>query len=207
MDDDHFDSDMISFTKFFVKNCGDAKKFASTANCTVKRSNPNLIFTYEFKKKNKILHIFQDSTSNKKVSPYHKPKICKSYYKGSNLWLLKPTGLNRGRGIEIFNTLEDLNRFINEYLEGEKSPKKKPKSDHQSGSEAESDEEAKNDKKKGPPGTNFRSHTFIVQKYIESPLLVFNRKFDIRVFALVTQDLQLYFFKFESISQPILIII
>lgn len=32
------------------------------------------------------------------------------------MWLLKPTGLNRGRGIEIFDSLEELERILLEYL-------------------------------------------------------------------------------------------
>lgn len=34
----------------------------------------------------------------------------------SYLWLLKPTGLNRGRGIEIFDNLDDLETFLLNYL-------------------------------------------------------------------------------------------
>ena len=34
------------------------------------------------------------------------------------LWLLKPTFLNRGRGIHVFSTLENLVSLINEYFNG-----------------------------------------------------------------------------------------
>jgi hypothetical protein len=29
-----------------------------------------------------------------------------------NIWLLKPTGLNRGRGIHIFTTVEELRQIL-----------------------------------------------------------------------------------------------
>lgn len=32
--------------------------------------------------------------------------------------MLKATGFNRGRGIHVFNKLEDLKRLIKEYTEG-----------------------------------------------------------------------------------------
>jgi hypothetical protein len=34
------------------------------------------------------------------------------------LWLLKPTFLNRGRGIHVFNELEQLTQRISEYQNG-----------------------------------------------------------------------------------------
>ena len=73
-----------------------------------------------------------------------------------NLWLVKPEGLNRGRGIEVFNNLKDIMRFI-----GAKNPKVR----------------------------------YVVQKYIEKPLLYYGRKFDIRVWALYTEDDKVYFCK------------
>lgn len=36
----------------------------------------------------------------------------------SYMWLLKPTFLNRGRGIHIFNDLNTLEKLINDYCEG-----------------------------------------------------------------------------------------
>ena len=195
MDDDSgFASDMHKFTKFFIKHCGDPKKYANYDASSAKKGKPNVLYTYEFKPKNKTLNILQKSINEKKISPYLKPKITGTYYNGGNLWLLKPTGLNRGRGIELFTTLDELNKYINQYLEGEKSPTKKPnKGAEDSGSDSDSGEDAK--AKKGPPGTKVVSHTFVIQKYIEQPLLVNQRKFDIRVYAMVTHEMQLLFFK------------
>ena len=50
-----------------------------------------------------------------------------------------------------------------------------------------------------------RSQTFIIQKYIERPLLVNKRKFDIRVWVALTQDMDVYFFRegyLRTSSQP-----
>lgn len=35
-----------------------------------------------------------------------------SDHQGKNLWLLKPTGFNRGIGIHVFNSLEDLQNIL-----------------------------------------------------------------------------------------------
>lgn len=203
-DDDTFDDEMHRFTKFFIKHCGDPKKYASADQAVVKKGNAKVLFTYEFKQcRGKVLNIMSNFNEEKNVSPYLRPKLTNTYYAGGNMWLLKPTGLNRGRGIELFNTLEDLNKYINQYLEGEralrKQASKEEEEDDEEGEdggeeEGESEDEEK-EAKKGPPRANFRSRTFVIQKYIEHPLLVYQRKFDIRAFAMVTHDMHLYFFK------------
>lgn len=40
------------------------------------------------------------------------------HFSGHNLWLLKPTKLNRGRGIHVVNNLTMLKNLINKYCEG-----------------------------------------------------------------------------------------
>jgi len=62
-----------------------------------------------------------------------------------NIWIIKPAGLSRGRGIQVFSNLDD----ITDYTRGKDS-------------------------------------NWIVQKYIENPLIVNNRKFDLRIWVLVT---------------------
>lgn len=52
------------------------------------------------------------------------------HFDGYNLWLLKPTHLNRGRGIHVFRDLDTLHKLIREYCQGKDEevkvvPKKK----------------------------------------------------------------------------------
>ena len=43
----------------------------------------------------------------------HEMPLC--HFTGHNFWLLKPTNLNRGRGIHVFSDLKSLRKLIEEY--------------------------------------------------------------------------------------------
>lgn len=91
--------------------------------------------------------------------------VCETHYCGKNVWIIKPADFNRGRGIRIFNSLEVFRNIIAECV---------------------SDMHNKRE---------LQENVYIIQKYIESPLLINNRKFDIRVWVLVTHKLGCYFYK------------
>jgi len=65
-----------------------------------------------------------------------KPKMHESFVNGDNyFWFLKPTGTNRGRGIFIFNTLEQLQKYIIDYNTGiEEKPLVSPQNSMANGS-------------------------------------------------------------------------
>jgi tubulin monoglycylase TTLL3/8 len=92
---------------------------------------------------------FQDMSAPKKETPWVTVEPL-NIYGDSSLWLLKPSDLNRGRGIKLFRTIDELGEMLRAELQK-----------HEEGS-------------------------FIVQKYIERPMLISGRKFDIRVWALIT---------------------
>lgn len=119
------------------------------------------------------------------------------HFDSYNLWLLKPTHLNRGRGIHVFNDLETLHKLIKQYCSGREQEvlKRKEKDTEQecpdklspSKEESDAEEPSKTVKKKSDThGYKIRHNTFIIQKYIEKPLLLFRRKFDIRVWVCLT---------------------
>lgn len=45
---------------------------------------------------------------------------------GQNIWVLKPNDLNRGRGVHIFNNLEQLKKLILDYTTGVEIMSSKP---------------------------------------------------------------------------------
>ena len=108
-----------------------------------------------------------------------RPKLCDSQFAGKNIWLLKVTGFNRGRGVSVFNSLDKLKGLIKYYSEeGAEAPIENLKEDAVQSMLM-----------------SVKSKTFVIQKYIEKPLLIHDRKFDIRVWVLVTQEMKIYFFK------------
>ena len=99
---------------------------------------------------------------NQGKSGHTKLEMPMSHYIGKNFWILKATNLNRGRGIHVFNSLESLKSLIEEQWKC---------------TENIGNTKQKNTKNKV---------MMIIQKYIERPLLVYKRKFDIRVWVLVS---------------------
>ena len=99
-----------------------------------------------------------------------------SHHSGFNVWILKPSGFNRGRGIYVFSSLEELKEILEEYHEVGKTHSKSEKLQM----------------KTEPVKPSLK---FVIQKYIERPFLLNERKFDIRMWVLLTQDLQGYLYR------------
>lgn len=103
-----------------------------------------------------------------------------TFLNGCNLWLLKPTELNRGQGINLFNKLQSFKHLMQTFNLWENPLKT------QDGSPEKRDSKKVN---------MTRSTKFVVQKYLEKPLLIHGRKFDIRIWTLIDHEMNLYVFK------------
>lgn len=137
----------------------------------------------------------QNLTLEKKDHGNSRPIMKPIYVKDDNyLWLLKPVGLNRGRGIYLFRSLEELTSILEEYCQRNEKPAfniRSPSRRHSSAKEKTTENEPVN-----PQNNQYiKSDSFVIQKYIERPMLIAGRKYDIRVWVLLTHDMDLYFFK------------
>jgi hypothetical protein len=100
------------------------------------------------------------------------------HFVGGNYWIIKTTYQNRGLGVYVFKTLKQLRKILDTYITNES---KQTVERGQSHTEQQYIAE--------------KAHNFIIQKYIERPFLIDNRKFDIRVWVLINQDLDVFFYK------------
>jgi len=59
---------------------------------------------------------FKAFNFDKRIGTKYTMPLC--HFDSYNLWLLKPTHLNRGRGIHVFRDLESLHKLIKQYCNG-----------------------------------------------------------------------------------------
>ena len=92
-----------------------------------------------------------------------------THFNGKNYWIVKAPNLNRGRGMQVLNSVQDVLKFIKSLSVGECKVY------------------SNNDK--------YNSSIIIIQKYIERPLLYNKRKFDIRLWVLLSHKMEVFVFK------------
>ena len=71
---------------------------------------------FNFLSKRKKASAFANSSKN--MNKNNKFKFYNSYFGGKNLWLIKPTSYNRGRGIRIFKDIKTLIGYLKDFSDG-----------------------------------------------------------------------------------------
>ncbi|PWW73916.1 TTL-domain-containing protein [Tuber magnatum] len=99
-------------------------------------------------------------------------------------WILKPGMSDRGQGIRLFSTEEELTAIFESFG-----------GDEDSDEEAEENSEARGGKKKDTSIVTSQLRHFIAQEYIHPPLLIGNHKFHIRAYVLSVGGLKVYVYK------------
>jgi hypothetical protein len=96
------------------------------------------------------------------------------------VWILKPSMSDKGQGIRVFKTLDQLQEIFNEFEEDEE------------------DEEDETEQQDNNGIITSQLRQFIVQEYDTDPLLLpeyDNRKFHFRVYVVAHSNLQVYVYK------------
>ncbi|EAS04555.2 tubulin-tyrosine ligase family protein (macronuclear) [Tetrahymena thermophila SB210] len=110
-----------------------------------------------------------------------KSRMSENLLSNFNIWVLKPVNLNRGNGITIVQSLKEINSAISVGFEQQSHVV----SDLQPSQKLYFNSSVPvSPAKKNKIKPLF--YQFILQKYIERPLLFHGRKFDIRIWVLVT---------------------
>lgn len=100
--------------------------------------------------------------------------------KKEKTWILKPSMSDKGQGIRVFKTLDQLQEVFDSFEEDED----------------DEEEDGENEESTGIITSQLRH--FVVQEYLPSPLLLpeyGNRKFHIRTYVLASGSLKVYVFK------------
>lgn len=113
----------------------------------------------------------------KKSIDYTKVRLNEHLSAGNNVWVFKVDGLNRGFGVEVFSSLEELKTLIDQTHAGYQ------------------ENFLQENKKVTRSKAIIKTSKFIVQKYIERPFLFYGRKMDFRVWVLFSHDLKAYVFR------------
>ena len=156
----------------------------------------------------KYASIFKLGISNDKLGHKTSAYVEESHYDGKNLWIVKAPDMNRGRCIKIADSMDAIKKIIKQFYEGifrdfKNSYEEETKNNGNiEGSpllhpchEKVREGKEKREKKFDNDYRKYRANSVIIQKYVEKPLLYWGRKFDIRMWVMITHKLDVYCYK------------
>ena len=196
-----FMRDLQNFSKLFLslqekKDLSEIKPIGE-----VLEKNVNLNIYFDFDKSYTSGNEFVDFQN---IDPIEVEKIVKDNpceFAENNIWMLKACNLNRGKGLELFRSLDELSEYLKIFAKGY-DVVEFANMDYNDDDEISPTKKAllhKDEPRKVPlvyKNTDFNTRIkgFVIQKYIEKPLLFHDRKFDVRVFVLYTHERELFVF-------------
>lgn len=133
----------------------------------------NPIFTFD----TYYLPVVKNKAEHKVFIDYSRVKPSSCQVAGSNIWILKVAGMNRGFGVEVFETLEQLKKLLKDIATGYQ------------------ERIVQDNKEIARSQTFIKTSKFVIQKYIERPLLYRGRKMDLRVWVMFTHELRPFIFR------------
>ncbi|KAK0628880.1 survival protein sure-like phosphatase/nucleotidase [Bombardia bombarda] len=121
--------------------------------------------------------------------------------RGKEWWILKPSMSDRGQGIRLFSTMEELQGIFDGWEENMSDSEDEDEDDDEAGGGGGGDGDGDGDDDNDDGGTAVRSshlRHFVAQPYIDAPLLLpalGNRKFHIRTYVVAIGSLRVYVYR------------